>query len=105
MNARDLGKVESTGCIAQDIIKQQEIEMNLCETQKLFQVITNQEFMGIIITQDGLTRYQNAAATKITGFSFEDRVKWGKDENLSIIYPADRERIIEQFKHDQNDAI
>jgi PAS domain S-box-containing protein len=103
MNAHDLGKVESTGCIAQYIIKQQEIEMKLCETQKLFQAITNQDFMGIFITQDGFTRYQNAATTKITGFSSEDRVQWGKDENLSMIYPADRERIIEQFKHDQND--
>jgi PAS domain S-box-containing protein len=103
MNANNLSKVENTVGIARDIIKQQEIEMELCETQKLFQAITNQDFMGIIITQDGLTRYQNAAATKITGFSFEDRVQWGKDENLSMIYPADRERIIEQFKHDQND--
>lgn len=103
MNANNLSKVENTVVIARDITKQQELELKRCETQKLFQAITNQDFIGIIITQDGLTRYQNAATTKITGFSSEDRVQWGKDENLLMIYPADRERIIEQFKYDQND--
>ena len=103
MKGNNLNQVESTFGFIQNIAKQQDIEIQLCETQKLFQAITNQDFMGIIITQDGLTCYQNTAATKITGFSPEDRAQWGKDDNLSMIYPADRERIIKQFKLDQND--
>ncbi len=98
----DLGNVERTFSIVRDTAKQPDIERQLCETQNRFNIITNQDFMGIIITQDGLTRYQNTATTKITGFSLDDRSQWGKDENLCMIYPADRERIIEQFKQDQN---
>lgn len=98
------GKVESMFGILQNISKQKELEQQLRETQKRFHAITNQNFMGINITQDGLTRYQNAGTTQITGYSPEDRAKWGKDENLSMIHPEDQARIIDQFNLDQNNT-
>jgi len=97
------GEVGSIFGIVRDISKQKELEQQLRETQKRFHAITNQNFMGINITQDGLTRYQNDATTQITGYSIEDRARWGKDENLAMIHPLERERVIEQFKLDQND--
>ena len=97
------GEVESIFGIVRDISKQKELEQQLRETQKRFHAITNQNFMGINITQKGLTKYQNDATTQITGYSIEDRARWGKDENLAMIHPSERERVIEQFKLDQND--
>jgi PAS domain S-box-containing protein len=84
-----------------DINTQKEAQLQLEESNARFQAITEQSIVGITLTQDGITKYTNIANELITGYSNLERQKWEKDENLKLIHPDDRQRIITQFKQDQ----
>ena len=84
-----------------DITEQKKSSLDLEESERKFRAITDQTFVGINVTQDGLTKYSNRASEVIIGYSQAERDLWGKDENLNLIFEDDREYVSNLFTEDQ----
>lgn len=78
------------------------ILQKIWESERKFKSIAEQSVIGINVTQDGFTKFQNPATTRITGYSWEERLTWERDQNLELIHPEDKERIVALFNADQN---
>ncbi|UYP47804.1 Adaptive-response sensory-kinase SasA [Candidatus Lokiarchaeum ossiferum] len=85
-----------------DITEQKNAILNLEESESKFRAISDQTFVGINVTQDGVTKYSNLGTETITGYSQEERDSWGKDENLQLIHKDDWDYVTKLFDDDQN---
>ncbi|MFX1572605.1 MAG: PAS domain S-box protein [Promethearchaeota archaeon] len=85
----------------QDITKRKAIEDSLKESEEKFRTITEQLFMNISIIQDGLFKYFNERFLKTNGYSIEEIKNWEPYEFSKLIYPEDREFVMEQARKKQ----
>ncbi|MFX0002150.1 MAG: PAS domain S-box protein [Candidatus Hermodarchaeota archaeon] len=78
-----------------------EAEIKLRESEEKFRTIAEQSFMGIIVLQDGIFKYFNEQAAKINGYPIEEIQNWKPYEFSKIIYPEDKEFVMEQARKKQ----
>ncbi len=87
--------------ISRDISESREADQRLRESEDKFRTITEQSFMGIIILQDGVFKYFNEQAAKMNGYSMKEIKNWKPFEFQKLIYPDDREFVMEQARKKQ----
>ncbi|MFX1298104.1 MAG: PAS domain S-box protein, partial [Promethearchaeota archaeon] len=79
-----------------NITKRKETERKLRESEEHFKMITEQSLMGIIIVQNGLTKYVNDAASTITGYSIKEMMEWPPNYFIELVHPEDAAFVREQ---------
>lgn len=84
-----------------DITNRIEADNMLKESEEKFRTIAEQSFMGIIILQDGIIKYFNEQAVKMNGYSIEEIRNWKPYEFQKLIYPDDRDFVIEHARKKQ----
>jgi len=84
-----------------DITEEKLAEQKLIESEVKFRTIAEQSFMGILILQDGVFKYFNDQASKLNGYSMEEIRNWEPYEFQKLIYPEDREFVMEQVRKKQ----
>ncbi len=87
--------------IMQEISERKISEEMLKESEEKFRTIAEQSFMGIIILQDGVFKYFNKQAAKMNGYSMKEIQNWKPYEFQKLIYPDDREFVMEQARKKQ----
>ncbi|MFX1313002.1 MAG: PAS domain S-box protein [Promethearchaeota archaeon] len=84
-----------------DISSRKEIEKNLKESEEKFRTIAEQSFISIMVLQDGLFKYFNERFLETNGYNREEVLNWGPYEFANLIYPDDKEFVIEQARKKQ----
>ncbi|MFX1503451.1 MAG: PAS domain S-box protein, partial [Promethearchaeota archaeon] len=97
----EIGNQHAIQIILQDITEKKFAEIKLKESEEKFRTIAEQSFMGIIVLQDGVFKYFNEQAAKINGYSMEEIYNWEPYEFQKLIYPEDREFVMEQARKKQ----
>ncbi len=87
--------------IMQEISERKISEEKLKESEEKFRTMAEQSFMGIIILQDGVFKYFNEQAAIMNGYSKEAIQNWEPYEFQKLIYPEDKEFVMEQARKKQ----
>ncbi|MFX1388489.1 MAG: PAS domain S-box protein [Promethearchaeota archaeon] len=88
-----------------DITDKLEAERILKESEEKFRNIAEQNFMGILIIQNGELKYINNAMAKISGISIEEIKKWSIKELIEWIHPEDLPNILERLKRNRENTM
>ncbi|MFX0022520.1 MAG: PAS domain S-box protein [Candidatus Hermodarchaeota archaeon] len=96
------GNYGGTYAFLADITHRKIAEQKLKESEEKFRTMAEQSFMGIIILQDGIFKYFNEQAVIINGYSKEEIQNWEPYEFQKLIYPDDREFVMEQARKKQS---
>ena len=92
------GEISGIIGLSIDITERVKAEQKLKESEEQFRTIAEQSFMGIEIIQDGVFKYFNKKAVEIHGYTAEEIKNWEPYEFLKIIYPDDKNFVIEQVQ-------
>ncbi len=76
-------------------------EQKVKESEEKFRTIAEQSLIGIAILQDGLFKYVNKKYTELSGYSAEEIKSWAPNEFIKVVYPEDREFVMEQARKKQ----
>lgn len=68
------------------------------EIKEMFEIISEQSLLGIIILQHNVIKYSNAAWAEITGYSIKEMCGWESNQFIERIHPDDRDHLSEQMK-------
>ena len=81
-----------------EIVETRKIKKKMKETEDQLKYITEQSLMGIIILQDDKIKYINKIAAEMVGYHPEDLLNLPPGGFIHLVYPEDREFVIEQAK-------
>ena len=84
-----------------EIVETRNINNKLKEMEEQLKYITEQSLMGIIILQDDKIKYTNKIAAEMVGYHPEDLLNLPPGGFIHLVYPEDREFVIEQAKKKQ----
>lgn len=68
------------------------------EIQEMFEIISEQTLLGVVILQNNVIKYTNTAWAEMTGFSIEEMCRWGPNKFMERVHPEDQAFIVEQMK-------
>lgn len=71
-------------------------EQKIFESEKNFRTIAEQSLYGMTIFQDNKIQYVNQQGAKILEYLQEEMVGWSFKDILKVIYPEDRDNVLEQ---------
>ncbi len=71
------------------------------ESEEKFRLISEQSMLGIVIIQDSVVKYCNAAACRLVGYSEAEVLAWGPDDVASVFHPEDRAFVLNQMRKKQ----
>ena len=92
---------DGLGVITRDITEQKRVEEALRESEEKFRLLSEQNFLGIVILQDGLIKYVNNACAEIIEYSPKEMLDWTPNEFVKAVHPEDRSFAIEQARKKQ----
>jgi PAS domain-containing protein len=72
------------------------------QSEEKFRLLSDQSLLAIGLFQGGLLKYVNQAYCDITGYTFDEIMKWRPDEYIKIIHPDDRTFVIDQAEKKQS---
>ena len=84
-----------------DITDKEEIQRKLNESIEIFNQISDQTFMTILILQDDEIKYSNKNFGSGLGYAPEEIKDWGYQELIKIIHPEDKDFVIQQAQKKQ----
>ncbi len=84
-----------TSMIFRDITERRRTEEALRESESKYRLLVQNATDAIVIAQDGVIKFANPMAERITGHSPEEL---GRMPFLDLVHPEDREAVFEQYK-------
>lgn len=84
-----------------DVTDKTEIQRKLNESIEIFNKISDQTFMTILILQDNEIKYSNRNFGSGIGYSKEEIKNWTFRNFIEIIHPKDRDFVLEQARKKQ----
>ena len=79
-------------------MKDQTRPNDIQEIKEMFEIISEQTLLGIVILQHNVIKYANAAWSEITGYSIEEMCGWEPNQFIGRVHPEDRNYLVEQIK-------
>ena len=73
-------------------------QLGQVDTKKIFDVLSEQTLLGIVILQNNTIKYTNTAWAEITGYSIEEMCHWGPNDFLQRVHRDDRPHMIKQMQ-------
>jgi len=101
----ELDEVTQIITIIRNITDKKRTQDELLESHDIFQVLTEQTMLGIVILQDDIIKYANTTAGTISGFSKEEIIGFKSDQFWELIHPEDRKFVMEQAQKKQTGDI
>ena len=98
----DQGVVTGIYGTSRDITKRKRIEVALRESEEKFRLLSDQSLLATGFIQDGLFKYVNQAYCDISGYTFDEIIKWQPDEYAKVVHPDDRAFVIDQVHKKQS---
>jgi len=65
------------------------------EAEQLLNIITNQQFLGILVFKDNLIHFVNETTAEILEYPFHEIKNWSKENFFNIVYLKDRPLLID----------
>ncbi|MFW9866347.1 MAG: PAS domain S-box protein [Candidatus Thorarchaeota archaeon] len=87
--------------INHDITERKKAEERIRESEEKFRTLAEQSAMGLIIQQNGLIKFANAAVTQMTGYSLDEINRWTVEDTYKLIHDEDLPMIIEKYNQRQ----
>ena len=81
---------------ANDISGRKIAEQKILESERNFRTIADQSLYGMTILQDNEIKYVNQQGAKTLEYRQEEMVGWSFKDILEVIYPEDRNYVLEQ---------
>ncbi|MFX1489760.1 MAG: PAS domain S-box protein, partial [Promethearchaeota archaeon] len=95
------GRPFGFAAINHDITERKKAEERIRESEEKFRTLAEQSAMGLIIQQDGLIKFANAAVSQMTGYSLDEINRWAVKDTYNLIYHEDLPMIRERYKQRQ----
>ncbi|RMF91656.1 MAG: PAS domain S-box protein, partial [Methanobacteriota archaeon] len=89
------GRIEGVLHIAKDITERKRAEEALRRSEEKYQAVVENSLDGIVIHQDGVIVFANAAAARLTGYRVEDFI--GKNI-MDFVAPEHREKVARNYR-------
>jgi len=89
-------KVEQILTVIRDITESKISEQRLKDSEEKFRTISEESFVGIIISQEGVTIYANQRAADIIGYPFDEIKLMKTPEIINMVHPDDRDFFLNQ---------
>ncbi|MFA5195565.1 MAG: PAS domain S-box protein, partial [Bacteroidales bacterium] len=87
-----------------NITERKHAEQALLESEEKFRLLSDQSLMAIGFIQDGMFKYVNQAYCDITGYTFDEIMKWQPYEFAKVIHPDDHAFVMDQVNKKQSGA-
>jgi len=87
---------------SQDVTERKKAEQELMESEEKFRTIAEESSLGLIIQQDGVTKFANSAVSDIIEYPLQEIMEQSVEDIFNIIYKEDLPIVIEEFKNRQN---
>jgi len=85
-----------------DITERKRVQEALRESEEKFRLISDQSLMAIVLIQGGLPKYFNQAYCDITGYTFDEIMKWQPKEFAKTLHPDDHAFVMDQAEKKQS---
>lgn len=92
------GKTIGALIISHDVTERRNAKLELQESEEKFRMLAEQTLMAIFIYQDGLVKFTNRAAAKLTGYSVAEMMAREAYRPALSVHPEDREFVMEQAR-------
>ncbi|KKN23388.1 hypothetical protein LCGC14_0905510 [marine sediment metagenome] len=78
------------------IAEKQQTEQKLKESEEKYRELTEQSLVGVAIMQDNVFKFVNQRYAEIGSYNVKEMMNWQPGEFFKIVYPDDRERVMQQ---------